>query len=73
MNIPDKVKEEAMGLGDNINIEYLGKYNGEDVFSVGFSEECDTGMPILVIYNGEEATLKIDDESLDIFYTLTAS
>lgn len=75
MEIPAQVREVAKGLGTNI--EYLGIYEGKRIFSVftitaeGIGVE--TGMPILVYYDGNSAKVKIDGSNFQVLDALNVS
>ena len=67
--IPEAVMKEAEGLG-NI-VEYEGIYHGKEAYGVGTVDKkgmpLPNGYPVYVLFDGEKAELKMDDEGFAIF------
>lgn len=68
-NIPNQVQHIADQEGCN-SIEYVGKYKNDEVYSLGEVDEngipVPTGLPLLVLWNGERAETVSGQKSLDI-------
>jgi len=68
MNIPQQVKNEAWDLieqyGDSF--DYLGKYEGQDVYRFRFPDDVDVGYPVVYLFAGGEALEVSDFWALDI-------
>ena len=65
---PQIVKDVASHLieeyGDNF--DYLGKYEGADVYMFKFQEDADTGFPFVYIHKDGKVTEITGFEALDI-------
>ena len=67
MNVPEQVKNEARGLieqyGDSF--EYLGNYEGSDVYVFKFPEDADTGFPFVYWYKDGSVFVEMGFKALD--------
>lgn len=68
MKIPEPVKQAAQGLIDmyGFNIDYLGTYEGADVYMYHFPDDVDTGFPFVYLYDNDNVEEITDFEALDI-------
>lgn len=67
--IPNQVSKIAVREGCN-HIEFVGAYKGREVYSVSSVDEdsfpVPTGLPMLVLWNGERTEVISGSESLNI-------
>lgn len=72
METPQQVKEAAKDLintyGDSF--QYLGEYDGCDVFKYQFPKEEDVGFPILFLWRDGSTREVSDSDSLHIISSL---
>lgn len=75
MKIPKQVRNAAHPYGTGIN--RLGTYKGEQVYEVFSTDKngrsIETGMPIMVFFDGKTARVEISDKNLSVLMAINAS